>query len=296
MQTKIITIDNCRGETKNLNKIDFSIYQNKSNQEVEKQINEEVEKQIKEITNAINSGEVVAISTDTVWGLVCKIGDEKAVKRIYELKKRNLNKPINILISSFEMIEKLAVNINKNVFNIMETFKGSVTVVLNRKRNKENQKDKINNQSNKINIGLDNEKVGLDKNTIGLDNDTIGLDRNTIGVRMPDNNVLLEIIEKCGGAIFATSANISNEKVCETAGEVLKVFGGKVELIVDIKDDSFDKNNINLLQSKSGIKIKNDNNINQNIASTIIDLTGDEPKLLREGNVRFEEVLRVVEK
>lgn len=46
--------------------------------------------QIKEISQIIANGEVVALPTDTIYGLVCKFNDDKAINKIYQIKKRRL--------------------------------------------------------------------------------------------------------------------------------------------------------------------------------------------------------------
>ncbi len=67
---------------------------------------------IKETAEAIERGSIVIIPTDTVYGIAADALNEKAVKKIYELKKRNINNPCNVLASNIEMIENVTKGIS----------------------------------------------------------------------------------------------------------------------------------------------------------------------------------------
>ena len=63
--------------------------------------------EIEEAAKNIKSGGIVIFPTETVYGIGANALDKNAVKRIFELKERNLSKPISVLVSDFEMIEKI---------------------------------------------------------------------------------------------------------------------------------------------------------------------------------------------
>ena len=77
---------------------------------------------IKEVVETINSGEVVIIPTDTVYGIAADALNERAVKKIYELKNREISKPCNILVSNIEMIKEVTKGITKKEEEIIEKF------------------------------------------------------------------------------------------------------------------------------------------------------------------------------
>lgn len=77
---------------------------------------------IKEVVETINSGEVVIIPTDTVYGIATDALNERAVKKIYELKNREMSKPCNILVSNIEMIKEVTKGITKKEEEIIEKF------------------------------------------------------------------------------------------------------------------------------------------------------------------------------
>ena len=96
----------------------------------------------------------------------------------------------------------------------------------------------------------------------------IDLGSGTTGIRIPDSEDVRDLIDGVGVPLLVTSANLSGEPVCKTFEEVRKVFEGRVDLIVEGKCRS-------------------------NVASTIIDCTGNELRLVRQGAVSFDEARRI---
>ena len=106
--------------------------------------------------------------------------------------------------------------------------------------------------------------------TVVFDNSRYNVaEDNTIGVRIPGNKMLLEIIESCGGIVFTTSANLSGEKspvkIEEIACDILE----KTDFILD------------------GGPIFN------GVPSTVIKYSGGGISILREGNIKAEEILKL---
>ena len=89
----------------------------------------------------------------------------------------------------------------------------------------------------------------------------------TLGVRCPDHPLTLAIIEKAGVPLAAPSANPSGKEPAKTAREVLAWFDGEIEGVVDGGPCAM------------------------GVASTVVDLTEEEPKILREGGIPAEELL-----
>jgi len=77
---------------------------------------------IEEAVEAINQGKLVIIPTDTVYGIAADALNEKAIKKIYELKNREISKPCNILVSNMEMIKEVTKGISKKEQEIVEKF------------------------------------------------------------------------------------------------------------------------------------------------------------------------------
>ena len=136
---------------------------------------------IDKICDVINNKGLVITPTDTVYGIMADAMDEDAIRGVYNIKKRGYNKPLIILVDSFEMLSQYTEEISEMERKLMNRFwPGLVTFIL--KKN-----DKI---SNLITAG-----------------------NNTVGVRIPDNNDLLEIIRRLKRPVVSTSANITETPV-----------------------------------------------------------------------------------
>lgn len=104
----------------------------------------------------------------------------------------------------------------------------------------------------------------FDKSDIVPDLLTSGF--STVGIRMPNNKMCLDIIEKFGKPIAMSSANISDEIPDNNLKSLLLDFDNKVSFII------------------------NDNNINQNIPSTIVRVEGNCIKLIRKGIISVDDI------
>ena len=157
---------------------------------------------IKEINNILKNGGVIAYVTDTVWGLGCLPNNEKAVKRIYEIKHRDGKKPL-ILMSDeiYNLLDYLKQPIEKEAQKLIKKyFPGALTLVL----------EKSLNTPDYITSGL-----------------------STVGIRVPDNKTFAEICRNIDGRVLATtSANLSGEAPALTYDEAVKYIGDKVDLVI----------------------------------------------------------------
>ena len=151
--------------------------------------------------NIIMQGGLVAIPTETVYGLGANGLDENAVAKIFEAKGRPQDNPLILHISGPEQIEAYCHHIPQAAYDLAEKFwPGPLTIVLPAKSN-------------------------VPKRTTG------GLD--TVAVRCPDSDVTREIIRLSGVPLAAPSANISGKPSTTTAQHVRHDHNGKIEAIVD---------------------------------------------------------------
>lgn len=159
------------------------------------------EEQLKEAAEIIKNGGLVVFPTETVYGIGTNGLDKEAVKRLYSVKKRPLNKPISLLVSNFEMIDKVATNISELEYKIMKTFfPGPLTIVLNKK---------------------------------GIVPKEVTANGDTVGVRMPANDEALKLIELSGVPIATPSANISGKPSGTNINMIKNDFGDKVDCYID---------------------------------------------------------------
>lgn len=86
-------------------------------------VNEKNEEEaIKQVVETMKNGEIAIIPTDTVYGIAADALNEKAVKKIYEIKRREFSKPCNILVSDIDMIRKVTKKISIKEEEIIKEF------------------------------------------------------------------------------------------------------------------------------------------------------------------------------
>ena len=155
-------------------------------------LNPEEEKIRKTVDVLKNSG-LVIIPTDTVYGIAADSNNEKALKRLYEIKQRPHHKPFSLLIDKKETIDKLATDLSPQAYSLIDKFwPGALTLILKAK-------------------------------TSGA----------TIGLRMPDNSIALNLISKFGAPLACPSANLSSQSAPQTLEEALSDLDGKVDFAID---------------------------------------------------------------
>ena len=163
------------------------------------------ENQIEEIAAAaaiVAGGGLLAIPTETVYGLGANALDEDAVRCIFEAKGRPQDNPLIIHVpNDVSWLERYCADVPESAYRLAEKFwPGPLTMILRRK-----------------------DIVPL-RTTGGLD---------TVGIRCPDHAVTEAIIKKAGVPIAAPSANLSGRPSCTTAAHVLEDMEGKIAGIVD---------------------------------------------------------------
>ena len=189
---------------------------------------------IRKAANLIRKGEVIAFPTETVYGLGANALDPSSVSKIYKIKGRPSDNPLIVHIADMKTFSTLVSEIPPKASRIISRFwPGPITLVL--------KKSKI-----------------LPEITTG------GL--NTVAVRMPKNNVALELIKVSCLPIAAPSANISGKPSPTNASHVKDDLNGKIKLILDGGSTEI------------------------GIESTVIDMTQRTPVILRPGAISKESI------
>ncbi len=151
----------------------------------------------KVITILKNDG-IVAFPTDTVFGLAC-LCSEFAIKKVYEAKGRDFNKPLPMMCSGKAMINTVAY-INESSEKLIDKFMpGAITIIFNKK-----------------------DDVA----------DYITGGKKTIGIRVPDDEWILKLIDKLQEPILVTSANISGNGSLLKWNDVYECMNDKIDAIV----------------------------------------------------------------
>ena len=186
-------------------------------------IDETDERIVAEAIKVMADGGVILYPTDTVYGLGANIFDNRAVRRVFEIKKRSHLKPLSILVSDVESIGLVAKLSSSQKETIRNHLPGPYTFILN----------KTDIVSRHVTAGLKN-----------------------VGVRVPDNELACRLASVF--PITTTSANLSDDEMLSNPKEILEQLGCEVDLVIDVGD---------LKSSRS---------------SSVIDLTGMEPRILRK--------------
>ena len=145
--------------------------------------------------------EVVIFQTDTVYGIGCLLGSKKGVERIYEIKKRDGNKPLAVLCANLDDVKSIVNEYERGEQLAKEHWPGALTLIFPKK-----------------------EVVG-DYLTSGF---------NTVGVRIPNDEIALKILDTYG-PMAVTSLNVSTEPAILKYDDAL-VFEGDVDYIVEGTD------------------------------------------------------------
>jgi L-threonylcarbamoyladenylate synthase len=156
---------------------------------------------VAQAARAVRAGGVVAIPTDTVYGLGCDPSSDKAVGRLFEVKDRQA-KPVPVLCADKGVAEGL-VELNGTAIKLAEQhWPGALTIVAP-------LRDGTNLSS------LLHQGTGY------------------LGVRVPRSEVCVQLAGKVGGAITGTSANLSGRPSCRTAAQVVASLGERIQLVID---------------------------------------------------------------
>lgn len=153
------------------------------------------------IKNVLENDGVIAYVTDTVWGLGCLPNSEKAVKKIYEIKKREAQKPL-ILMSNetYNLLEYVKPIPKVGCKLIKKYFPGALTIVTEKS----------------------------DKTPYYMTSNM-----ETVGIRVPDNEVFKEICEITPNHVLATtSANLSHQPSAKTYEQAIENMSELADLVI----------------------------------------------------------------
>ena len=149
----------------------------------------------------IKNGGIVVFPTETVYGIGANGLDENAVKKLYNVKQRPLNKPISLLVSNMDMVNLVAKDITELEYRLMEElFPGPFTIILKKKE---------------------------------IVPDIVTANQDTVGIRMPAGEIARKLVEYANVPIATPSANISGKPSGTNFESVMRDFEGKVDFFID---------------------------------------------------------------
>lgn len=188
-------------------------------------------------TDAVKSGRLVVLPTDTVYGIAADAFDSGAVANLLAAKGRGRDMPVGVLVGSWHTISGLVYSVPDAAHELVRAFwPGALSLVVH--------------QAPSLQWDL-------------------GDARGSVMLRMPLHPVALEVLREIG-PMAVSSANISGQPATSTAAEAHRQLGDLVDVYLDGGTSE------------------------QQAASTIVDLTGERPKILREGPVGARAVADVL--
>ena len=183
----------------------------------------------------LRAGGVIAFPTETFYGLGADANREAAVEKIFRLKGRAVQNPISVIVDTEREVIPLVESLPVVAQILMQIFwPGALTLLFAAA------------------------PAVLPRLTAGT---------GKIGIRVSSHPVARLIAERLAGPLTATSANLSGGQECSTAGEVLRVFGDRLDAIID------------------------GGTTTGGLGSTILDVTVAPPLILREGVVSRSDIL-----
>ena len=198
---------------------------------------ETLEEQMEAAVQVLKDGGLVAVPTDTLYGLAVSPFSKKAVERIFRLKGRSTQHAIPLLVSESSDLTRWTKNIPQITWTLAAQFwPGALTLVLK----------KADIIPKMVSGGMD-----------------------TIALRVPNHQVTRNIIQRLGMPLTGTSANRSGRPGLYTGESVREEFGNEIDLVLYQKESC------------------------PGIASTVLDLSGERPRILRQGAIPKHDIERV---
>lgn len=184
---------------------------------------------INKIVELLKYGGVIIYPTDTVYGMGCDITKARAVERVARIKGVKPDKArFSFICSDLSHLSDFARHVDNRTFKLMKScLPGPYTFILN-----------ASNQVPKA----------------------IKHNRKTVGIRIPDNNIILEIVRQLGNPILTTSLKEEDE-ILEYPTDPELIYGEYMDLVDVVVDGGY-----------GGM-----------VPSTIVDCSGEEPEVVREG-------------
>ncbi|MDO8785800.1 MAG: L-threonylcarbamoyladenylate synthase [Syntrophales bacterium] len=154
---------------------------------------------LKKVVDILRDGGIIIYPTDTVYGLGCDLFNKKGIEKIYEIKKREKKQPLSFVCANLKDISRYAI-VSDYAYKTMRRFlPGPYTFILEASRLVP--------------------KIILPK-------------RQTTGIRVPDNQICIDLVKELGHPIISTSVK-SNGDILGDPYEIKEKFGPCVDMIID---------------------------------------------------------------
>ena len=179
---------------------------------------------IKKALEVLRNGGVILYPTDTVWGIGCDATNDEAVNRIYEIKKRNDQKSMLILLDNIAKLDRYVSDVPDLAYDLIEMSDKPLTIIYEKSK-------------------------GLSENASKKD--------ESIGVRITKEAFSKRLVEQFKRPIISTSANISGEASPTCFSEISEEIKSAVDYVVEFRqeDEKAVPSSIIMLGNNSSIKV-----------------------------------------
>lgn len=157
---------------------------------------------VADAARVIRDGGVIVYPTDTLYGIGADATNPDAIRKVVAAKKRPDEKPILVLVSSRDMLERLVADISDVALRLMYAFwPGPLTIIF----------PALPRVAKELHQGSE-----------------------TIGIRLPANKFCIELMRQCNCPLTSTSANISGEPVHHTIPEIRQALNEGIDMFIDV--------------------------------------------------------------
>lgn len=162
------------------------------------------EKDIEQCLDTLKAGGLILYPTDTVWGIGCDATNEKAVEKIYAVKKRSDEKAMIVLVAGEREVLQYTASPDLSVFDYLQQTKKPATVIYDG-------------------------AIGLADNLVARD--------GSIAIRICEEIFCKHLIKRFRKPIVSTSANISGHPVAKVFADITEEIKDRVDYIVKYRQD-----------------------------------------------------------
>ena len=163
-----------------------------------------MQEEIQKAVEVLKAGGIILYPTDTIWGIGCDASNSAAIKKIYEIKKRNEAKSLIVLVDNEIRLERSVKEIPIVAWDLIEFSEKPLTII------------------------YDN-PIGVAANAVNKD--------NSLGVRIVRDKFCKEMVRQLNCPIISTSANISGEPQANNFTEISAEIKNSVDHIVNLRQD-----------------------------------------------------------
>ncbi len=184
---------------------------------------EDINNEVFKAFEVIKNGGIILYPTDTVWGIGCDATNPEAIKRIYELKKREESKSMIILVNGDKLLYNVFQQIPQVAFDILDCSEKPTTLILDNPKN-------------------------VATNIIAKD--------NSLGIRIVKEPFIFKLIERMKKPLVSTSANISGAPTPQKFNDISQDIIKGVDYVVNLHKDRINKHSSTIIKLTQDCQVK----------------------------------------